>query len=76
MSTVVVAESMSMHRINVSIDQESYDWLTAQHDEDRINMSERIRALVVLARTDSAVAGRAVKTADELRRSKRGGSST
>lgn len=61
------------YRINLSLGADDAAWLTKQRERDRLNSSERIRALIVLARTDSAIAERAVKTADDLRRAKRGG---
>lgn len=61
----------SPRRLNISLADEDQSWLIAQDDIDRITMSERIRALVALARTDPAVAERAVDTADELRRARR-----
>lgn len=72
MSTALT-ERVSMRRTTVSLDEDSLDWLATQYDTDRISMSERLRALVSLARTDSAIAERAIQRADELRRAKRGG---
>lgn len=62
-------------RVNVTFGAEDTDWLDTQFGIDRINRSERVRALVSLARSDIEVGTRAVQTADELRRARRGGGS-
>lgn len=61
------------NRVNVTFGTEETDWLDSASRLDRINRSERVRALVFLARTDPAIAARAIEMADVLRRAKRGG---
>ncbi len=52
------------HRITVDLNAEAFDWLNAQRAIDHINTSDRIRALISLAREDAEL----MKRVDERER--------
>lgn len=54
------------HRITVDLSTEAFDWLNAQRAIDHISTSDRIRALISLARDDADLQARVDRRDHEL----------
>lgn len=70
MSALAVWDSYTMakpkRRINVDIDLELHRWLAEARRRDRLATTERIRALLSLARRDSELSRRVLEEAARL----------
>ena len=65
------------HRLNIDVDDDLFEWLGTARREDRLTTSERVRALLELAREDPALRdlvvakANALAEAEEARRDRR-----